>query len=460
MPPSLALLLWVVLLLALLRFDPAKDLKASRALWVPVIWMFFAGSRNPSQWLGGQAVTAAQAIEQGDPLNRGIDLLLIVLAIGILLSRSFKLGQFFQRNRAFVAYVSFALLSVLWSDFAFIAFKRWFHDLGGCLVILVVLTDPRPVEAVGTVLRRVSYLLIPLSIVLIKYYLAIGITYDAWTGLPEYGGVATSKDTLGIICLISILFFFWDTIVRWPRRKERRTGRIILVNLAFIGMSLWLLRLSHCATCWVCLALGCLVITAAHRKGFRRHPKLLKVLIPSTFVLYLVLVFGFNLNGQMAEAVGRNANLTGRTHIWSVVLSTHINPLLGTGCESFWLGPRLQWLWQQPGMGGINEAHNGYLEVYLNLGLVGLFLACAFVISAYGNICKRLGPFTSFGSLSAAMWIAFVFRNVTEASFRSGLMLLTFLLVALAVPRPPVEQQSDAALFQDEKIAEQFPVPV
>jgi transposase len=35
-----------------------------------------------------------------------------------------------------------------------------------------------------------------------------------------------------------------------------------------------------------------------------------------------------------------------------------------SGYESFWLGPRLLWVWEQAG--GVNEAHNGYLEVYLN----------------------------------------------------------------------------------------------
>ena len=48
---------------------------------------------------------------------------------------------------------------------------------------------------------------------------------------------------LGVLCLISGLFFFWDTVTRWPERKERRTKRIILVNVAFIAMTLWLLHL-------------------------------------------------------------------------------------------------------------------------------------------------------------------------------------------------------------------------
>jgi len=47
MPPSLALFLWLVLLLLLLRFDPARDPETSLALWVPVIWLFIDGSRLP-----------------------------------------------------------------------------------------------------------------------------------------------------------------------------------------------------------------------------------------------------------------------------------------------------------------------------------------------------------------------------------------------------------------------------
>ena len=81
---------------------------------------------------------------------------------------------------------------------------------------------------------------------------------------------------LGLLCLISGLFFFWDTVTRWPDRKQRQTKRIILVNVAFFAMTLWLLHLAHSTTSSVCLLLGCLVIAAAHSKMFRRHPTFLK----------------------------------------------------------------------------------------------------------------------------------------------------------------------------------------
>ncbi len=115
------------------------------------------------------------------------------------------------------------------------------------------------------------------------------------------------------------------------------------MNLAFIAMTLWLLDMSNSATSRLCLVLGCLVVAAAHSKVFSRHPSFLKVGLPCGICLYLVLAFGFgiDINAEIASAVGRDPTLTGRSNIWDAVLSTHTNPLIGTGYESFWLGPRL-----------------------------------------------------------------------------------------------------------------------
>src|SRR5205085_2663946 len=149
---------------------------------------------------------------------------------------------------------------------------------------------------------------------------------------------------------------------------------IIRANVALLAMTLSLMSEAGSATSSVCVVLGCLVIAAAHSKTVKRRPAILTVLIPVGLCLYLLLQFGFEFDiiAALAEAVGRNPDLTGRTHIWSVVLSTNTNPLVGTGYESFWLGSRLRWVWEQAGE--VNEAHNGYLETYLNLGLIGVFL--------------------------------------------------------------------------------------
>ena len=270
----------------------------------------------------------------------------------------------------------------------------------------------------------------------------MGKQYDSWTGQDYFVGVTTSKNMLGVLCLVSGLFFFWDLLTRWSDRKERRTRRILLVDVAFLAMTLWLLRMADSATSSVCLALGCAVIAAAHSKTVKRHPALLTVSIPVGICLYLLLEFAFGISviAVLAEVVGRNPDLTGRTDIWSVVLSTGTNPLVGAGYESFWLGPRLRWVWEKTGI-TINEAHNGFLEVYLNQGLIGLFLLAGFLVGSYRTICRRVGALSSLGSLSLALWTVLLFYNVTESAFRGHLMWVAFLLGVIALPgRAPLTQ--------------------
>src|SRR5215510_614010 len=148
MPPSLALLLWLILLLALFRFDPAKERGVSPALWVPLIWLFIVGSRLPSQWFGAGLQQGAGGLsEGGNLLDRRVYFAFILLAFSVLSARSFDWRKFLAGNVALTALLCFGLLSVVWSDFPLIAFKRWFRDLGIYLVILVALTDPHPIDA-------------------------------------------------------------------------------------------------------------------------------------------------------------------------------------------------------------------------------------------------------------------------------------------------------------------------
>jgi exopolysaccharide production protein ExoQ len=433
---------WLVLLLGLLVFDPAKEPKTSLALWIPVIWVFFIASRLPSQWIGGSVGSAIQAFEEGDSLDRGVYIVLILLAIGILALRRIEWVRFFNSNLALAVFLFFALGSVFWSDSPFVALKRWARDLGSYLVILVVLSDPRPLEAVRTLLRRLSYVLISLSILLIKYYPALGMQYSYWTGGAMYIGPTTAKNILGVVCLVSGLYFFWDTVTRWSERKDPRTKRIIFVNVVFLLASVWLLKLADSATSRVCFAIGCLVIWVLHSHWGRRHQTFVKVMIPLSFVVYVILAFAFNINGSLAGHLGRDPTLTDRTVVWQILLSLHTNPAVGTGYESFWLGPRLQWLWQQGPTAGLNEAHNGYLELYLNLGAIGVLLLVAVILTGYRNITRKLELGSKLALLSMALWIVALFYNMTEAAFKWHLMWICFLLATIVLPEPePVENQ-------------------
>ena len=431
MPPGIALVVWLICLLVLLRYDPAKNSQVSWAVWIPISWMFLMGSRLPSQWMGRAMGSYAQVLEEGNSLDRVVLFGLIVVFVGILAGRSFAWGSFLGNNLFFSALLFFGLFSVLWSDYPLVSLKRWIRDLGNYLAIIVVLYEANPLEALRTFLRRLYYILIPLSILLIKYFPAEAIRYGIWSGVAEYVGAATSKNTFGSVCMLSGIFFFWDSISRWSERKEKQTKRILAINAMFILMSFWLLRMSSSATSLVCFFMGCGVILMYHAWG-RYRLGLFKVLIPSFFLGYVIFGFGFGLNDRLADFLGRDATLTGRTAIWDAVLSTNVNPLLGTGYDTFWLGERLTQVWRLSVP--VNQAHNGYLEFYLHQGILGLVLLGGLLISGYITICRNLDKSRGFGPLALAVWTLALFYNMTEAAFKPSFMCLTILLGAMVIP--------------------------
>ena len=436
MPPSLVLLIWLVSLLALFWFEPGREPKTSVALWVPLIWFFFIASRSPAAWLGSaqdSTATLGQDLENGNPLDRTIFSSLMVLAFVILVSRSFQWRKFASQNSALILFLAYSLVSVAWSDFPLPTFKKWFRDAGIYMAVLVIVTDRNRLEAVRAVLRRLYYLTIPLSIVLVNYYPKLGRTWDSW-GDMEITGVTTSKNMLGLLCLASGIFFFWDIVTRWNQRRAKRVKRIILVNIAFIGMAIYLLHRCGSKTSTVCLILGSLMIAAVYSNFGRRHMSWINAMAPGFFLIYLTLTVGFGLGGEMSAAVGGDATMSDRTRIWQVLLSVPINRVLGCGYQSFWLGWRIDWVWSKLTGDNVFEAHNGYLQTYLDLGVIGLVLVCAFLITTYREICRQLAPLKPLAALSLGLWSFLLLYNVTEAALGGGLLWLMLLMGSMTVP--------------------------
>jgi O-antigen ligase len=117
------------------------------------------------------------------------------------------------------------------------------------------------------------------------------------------------------------------------------------------------------------------------------------------------------------KSVGRDATLTGRTDIWNLALSLGRNPLIGAGFESFWLGPRLEKIWSvywfHP-----NQAHNGYVEIFLNLGWIGLGILGLIIATGFRRIVSALRRGEPAANLRLAFFICGLIYNCTEAAFK------------------------------------------
>ena len=75
------------------------------------------------------------------------------------------------------------LLSTLWSDITPIAIRRWVREVIVLVMALVIMSEANPRQALESVLRRSAYILIPFSLMLIKYYPALGVEYARWSGV-------------------------------------------------------------------------------------------------------------------------------------------------------------------------------------------------------------------------------------------------------------------------------------
>jgi exopolysaccharide production protein ExoQ len=434
LPPSVALLLTIALIVFLFRRDVREKPNVSGALWLPLLWFVIGCSRGFSAWLNifGLPVSGAASVEEGSPVDACCYLAMAIAGFCVLCKRQVSLSEIVRNNGWLIVFFLYCFISIAWSDFPFISFKRWIKIFGHPIMALIVLTEPDPEEALRRLMKRCAYVVVPVSILWIKYYPQLGRGVSPW-GLMMNKGIATHKNMLGADCLILGFFFFWYLLQTW--RSERNTERrneLWLIAGFLIGIW-WLFSKAHSATSSVSLFMAILMVVFVGNRFINKN-------FIGTYMLAALVLIGaaeqlFGVSGELSETLGRGSELSGRTVLWAAVLGLGTNPILGTGFESFWLGERLQQL------EGIfffipNEAHNGYLEVYLNLGLIGVFLVIGMFVATFWKIRLELFRNFEWGRYRLGFLAAVVLYNWTEAAFRTfNPIFFVFYLIAMDYPR-------------------------
>lgn len=194
------------------------------------------------------------------------------------------------------------------------------------------------------------------------------------------------------------------------------------------------------------------------RPAFRRKPVFVHFLIAGVLVLAMYALF-FQSSGGLVASLGRNPTLTGRTTIWPKLINLVSHPLVGVGYESFWLGSRLQKVWVITQGLKINEAHNGYVEIFITLGWIGVALLGVLIATGYRNVivAYRRDPYA--GGLRIAWFLAPLITGFTEATFRMmGLTWIVFLLATASSPwDAALEPRSHARILNDpQRACEEF----
>ncbi|HEX5412881.1 MAG TPA: O-antigen ligase family protein [Terriglobia bacterium] len=426
-----------ILALFALYWDPKA--KTSPSLWIPTVWILLAGSRMVTQWFEDPTnlLRTASDAGEGSPLDRMLLTGLLMLGIIILMCRSRRVVRLLKMNWPLLAFFGYCALSAFWSATPELALKRWFKAIGDLVMVLIILTDRNRVEAVKRIITRVAFILMPLSILLIEFYPNIGRIYSLEDGDYTFTGVTTNKNMLGVICLVAGLGCVWLFIK--AIHGERRRNRQLLALGAALACIAWLFAEANSITPLFCFVTGATLIIMVTLPGTHK-PSNVHVAVAAMLTAAAVVFVFPEIFTSIIQAFGRNATLTGRTDLWKTLTAMDTHPWLGTGFESFWLGGRLEHLWNifpfQP-----NEAHNGYLEVYLNLGWVGVALLANLLVMGYRHLINVYRRDPMAGGLRLAYFAAAAAYNLAEAGFRMLDPMWIFLLLAIiAVPETAHEE--------------------
>jgi O-antigen ligase len=429
MPPTLALIFCVGLIIVLLFNERKQNPTASYALWIPTIWMLICGSRPLGRWFE----PTAKNIEEGSPLDRWVLSILIFLALLVLYKRKIAWSLIIKNNFSLIFLCIFTGFSILWSDFPFLSFKRWIKLLGAIPIAMVVLSEKSPFGALESVFRRCAYVLIPFSLILIKYYPHLGRAYGRWSGLPMWIGVTSTKNGLAQLCAVSIFFFIWAFI---RDRREKRfvkirfrkiTDRLILAIAIFLLAGI---GGAYSATSISALVVGTVTLLILYKvKGV--EGRISMFIVCATVLVWLFMTFSKSFVEVVAGILGRDETFTGRKDMWLMLINAAArHPLLGTGFGGYFGTPGNEFAEAQDGS---VTGHNGLLNVLVEVGVVGLIILLGFHLSFYRKLLKGLKREFDWGVFGIAFLIMALLWNYTESLFLEPTSYIWGITIILSV---------------------------
>jgi exopolysaccharide production protein ExoQ len=429
--PLLSLIVTAVFVCWLLVRDSKRRPAVSLAVWVPISLLLILGSRPVSDWFGERIVIAGLRIDaQASVSDQVFYLAVFALSLIIAWSRGVKWGRLLAANPTIVTFYLYFLLSMSWSDDPTGSCKRIVKDFCYIIVIAVIMSEAEPLEAIRAVYFRCACVLLPMSVVLVRYYPELGREYTNY-GVQMFSGVATQKNSLGETLMVSMLFLFWDYLETSDINSERfRLGwdRVLLV---FVG--LWLLNVSQSKTALVALLSAVALLV---RPAWLRSRMINRALLAGALCIPFLLFFGQQFSSVLTpvlESLGRDATFTGRTEAWQAINVDTVNPWIGAGFWNFWGGKGGVEISRQVGM-NIENGHNGYLDIYLDGGVIGLAVLFAFLIASGRRLINTLQD-DRFQRLRFSFLIVIILYNFSESLFaRPGLLWFTSLLLLVDFP--------------------------
>jgi exopolysaccharide production protein ExoQ len=372
-----------------------KGISALAALILSgALWRLFSS--------GGQS----QSSTDGDPRTQ---ILLAVVYVVVAILAALRLRDTVQglsRNPALTCLVLLACVSPLWAESPDLVFRRALGLVGASL-FGIVLAAYYPLEEQLEILRWAFRL--GATATLLLFLVSPSRALSAPGGGGGIRGVYPHKNILGAAMALAFL-------VEWYLREHQSWAKILrLLSLCAYG-SLLIASDSMTSIVTAIAALGTVWTFRTLHTRFQ---------IPA-WALGLFLTVGIGAAALMGISaadvmglLGRSSDLTGRTELWSAVFESILEkPLLGFGFSGFWKGASSSSDNVQGQIGWApTYSHDGYLEITLSLGLVGLLLVIWLLVILFKRSWRRAEEGDSaLDAWPLAVFFFVVIHNITECT--------------------------------------------
>ncbi|WP_432382729.1 O-antigen ligase family protein [Duganella sp. P38] len=316
-------------------------------------------------------------------------------------------------------YLLLAVASFGWSAVPGISLRRSVQQV---LVVAVVLVPFLIVNDVQKMLLRVTWVLAAAVV--------LSVLVMPLAGVPAFGyrGFYGQKNAMGQVAVISFYFFIYGFLC-----DQRTRQRVAYAFLLLAAAGLCVLSKSKTSMALMALMpLGALFIVATSR--LKLALARIGVGLGAAFVLvglvFAVLIIPITL-ADVSNFLFHDTTFTGRTRIWAFA-DYYIGraPWFGHGYGSFWgVGSATKAL-NEGFIGGLLQAHNGYLDILLENGRVGLILLVTLVLTLVWALFRLTWVDGKLAFLLVSSLMFVLLNNTMESSLMRGYVPLwmTFLV--------------------------------
>lgn len=247
----------------------------------------------------------------------------------------------------------------------------------------------------------------------------LGFARDATDGLLQ--GVASHPNVLAYVCALC-------TLASIASIRAHATSALGVLSLVTALAGLVMTKSATAVIALLC-GLGVMMAIGVLRRlepGLRHAAS--TVMLIAVGIAAPLAALNFVV---IAESVGRDPSLTGRTGIWAAVLEVLAeNPLWGRGIGAVWIDPSplSGELTRKIGF-QVYHAHNGYLDVAVQVGAVGLALLLLPTLGALLRTwhAAAAGVLTSWAPAVLVMLLVYSMSEAVLLRY-SGWFLIVFLI--------------------------------